>query len=107
MGLSKYQIARAVHLAASRPIGEIAQELGLTYKETHKVLSDNGVIITRGRKRGGGKVIVPSGRVDRRTRWAMEKIKAGLCSQCGKKNNSGSRYHCDDCLRKRSEAKNK
>jgi len=94
---------------AFKSISELSIEYNLSYKEIWTLLKRNGVRISRGRRRGSGvgvkTEIAKNGKVDRRTAWQIRQIEAGNCTSCGGPNKSESLYHCESCLKKRTEAK--
>ena len=91
----------------TKGITALAKKYRSTYKEIRSLLKRNGVVVKRGRRRGSGmgQCTEVEGKIDRRKAWQLRKIEAGLCTSCGGPNYSASMYHCDACLKKRTEAK--
>lgn len=87
-------------------VARAAKELGISYKDLRNILTKEGITIARGRKRGSGiGRSTNGGKVDRRVKWQTEMIENGRCTGCGKPNNSASMYHCEECLKRRNDAK--
>lgn len=109
MGIAEYNISKIITEYKEKGINELANEYNLTYKDMRTLLNANGVKIKRGRKRGSGvgKCTETSTPVDRRTKWQNKMIEEGRCTSCGGPNKSESMYHCDKCLKARTEAKKK
>lgn len=107
--LSASQEAKIVQLSSSTSISAIADRFDIPYSQVRKVLTKNGIKITRGRKQGTGRGlrVVGGKKVDRRVAWQTRQIESGLCTSCGDPNDSDSMYHCKKCLKKRTDAKKK
>lgn len=112
MELSTYKITKIIqeYNDGGKGIAKLAEEHSIPYKDMRTLLRHNGVKIVRGRKRGTGigqKTELNGKKLDRRKAWALRMIESGRCTSCGGPNDSGSMYHCNKCLKDRTEAKKK